>query len=190
MSKTIKQIADEIGVTKQAVRDKIAKLGLQSTLQKDGNQFVITNQQENLIRQAFSERLQSETESTLQSKPKSIDKEIYDTFQPILDTLRLELDILNNQLSVKDRQMEIKDKQIEDLSSQLLVKDKLIEDLNIRLSEAHQLTNNAQSLHVIDKGNEYTQQLITDEEPQKEKTKKQQSFWSRIFGNKENEKEE
>lgn len=30
------------------------------------------------------------------------------------------------------------------------------------------------------------QQLITDGESQKEKTKKQQSFWSRLFGNKEN----
>ena len=33
--KTIKQIADEIGVSKQAVRNQIAKLGLQSSLQKN-----------------------------------------------------------------------------------------------------------------------------------------------------------
>ena len=39
--KTIKQIADEIGVSKTAVRKKIANLGLQSSLRKNGNQFAI-----------------------------------------------------------------------------------------------------------------------------------------------------
>jgi len=32
--KTIKQIADEIGVSKQAIRNQIEKLGLQTSLQK------------------------------------------------------------------------------------------------------------------------------------------------------------
>ena len=37
--KTIKQIADELGVSKTAVRKKIENLGLQSSLRKNGNQF-------------------------------------------------------------------------------------------------------------------------------------------------------
>ena len=41
MSKTIKEIADELGVSKTAVRKKIANLGLQSGLRKNGNQFAI-----------------------------------------------------------------------------------------------------------------------------------------------------
>ena len=39
--KTIKQIADEIGVSKQSIRNEIAKQGLQSSLRKNGNQFAI-----------------------------------------------------------------------------------------------------------------------------------------------------
>ena len=37
MARTIKQIADEIGVSKTAIRKKIANLGLQSSLRKIGN---------------------------------------------------------------------------------------------------------------------------------------------------------
>jgi biotin operon repressor len=39
MGKTIKQIADEIGVSKTAVMKQIANLGLQTSLRKNGNQF-------------------------------------------------------------------------------------------------------------------------------------------------------
>lgn len=39
--KAIKQIADELGVSKTAVRKKIENLGLRSILQKNGNQFAI-----------------------------------------------------------------------------------------------------------------------------------------------------
>ena len=62
MAKTTKQIADEIGVSKQAVRDKIAKLGLHETLQRNANQICINEQQENLIKSAFLEKqMQSQT---------------------------------------------------------------------------------------------------------------------------------
>jgi len=50
--KTIKQIADEVGVSKQAIRNQIAKLGLQSSLRKNGNQFAIDEEQETAIKQS------------------------------------------------------------------------------------------------------------------------------------------
>ena len=46
MSKTIKQIADELGVSKQAVTKCIDNLGLRSTLTKNGNYFVVGDTQE------------------------------------------------------------------------------------------------------------------------------------------------
>ena len=61
--KTIRQIADEIGVSKTAVNKQIANLGLRSGLRKNGNQFAIDEQQEALIKQAFSEKSQTEIEN-------------------------------------------------------------------------------------------------------------------------------
>ena len=66
--KTIRQIADEIGVSKTAVNKQIANLGLRSGLRKNGNQFAIDEQQEALIKQAFSEKSQTEIENQTQTK--------------------------------------------------------------------------------------------------------------------------
>lgn len=55
MAKTVKKLADEIGVSKTAIMKKIENLGLHSDLQKNGNQFVISETQERLIKSAFSE---------------------------------------------------------------------------------------------------------------------------------------
>ena len=59
MAKTIKEIADELGVSKTAVSKQIANLGLRSSLRKNGNQFAIENQQEKLIKMAFTEKKNS-----------------------------------------------------------------------------------------------------------------------------------
>ena len=44
--KTIKEIAEELGVSKTAVRKQIANLELQTSLRKIGNQFAIEKEQE------------------------------------------------------------------------------------------------------------------------------------------------
>ena len=53
--KTIKQIAGEVGVTKQAVFKKIDNLGLREKLMKNSNQFMVDEETEALIKQGFSE---------------------------------------------------------------------------------------------------------------------------------------
>jgi len=97
--KTIKQIADEIGVSKQAVRKKIAKVGLQSSLRKNANQFAIDEQQEKLIKWAFSEN--SQTENANQSQTES-----QTGLQFSLRLLEQEIEFLRAQLKAKDEQLE------------------------------------------------------------------------------------
>lgn len=88
--KTIRQIADEIGVSKTAVNKQIANLGLRSGLRKNGNQFAIDEHQEALIKQAFSEKSQTENH------------EVSD----LVCVLQATIDTLQGQLEVKDRQIE------------------------------------------------------------------------------------
>lgn len=108
MSKTIKQIADEIGVSKTAVRNQIANLGLRSSLRKNGNQFAIDENEETLILQAFSEKTQTKNANQSQTKPQTANHEVSD----LVSVLQSTIDTLQGQL-------EIKDKQIEDLSEAL-----------------------------------------------------------------------
>lgn len=69
--KTIREVAEAAGVSKQAIRDKIKQVGLQGKLQKQGNAFVIDSEQEALIVKAFQLPPQSEA---LQSKRKEDEK--------------------------------------------------------------------------------------------------------------------
>ena len=96
--KTIRQIADEIGVSKTAVNKQIANLGLRSGLRKNGNQFAIDEQQEALIKQAFSEKSQTEIENQTQTE----NHEVSD----LVCVLQATIDTLQGQLEVKDRQIE------------------------------------------------------------------------------------
>ena len=63
--KTIKEIAEELGVSKTAVRKQIANLGLQTSLRKIGNQFAIEKKQETLIKSAYSQK-QTQTKNANQ----------------------------------------------------------------------------------------------------------------------------
>ena len=96
--KTIRQIADEIGVSKTAVNKQIANLGLRSGLRKNGNQFAIDEHQEALIKEAFSEKSQTEIEN----QTKTENHEVSD----LVCVLQATIDTLQGQLEVKDRQIE------------------------------------------------------------------------------------
>ena len=100
--KTIRQIADEIGVSKTAVSKQIANLGLRSGLRKNGNQFAIDEHQEALIKQAFSEKSQTEIENQTQTKSQTENHEVSD----LVCVLQATIDTLQGQLEVKDRQIE------------------------------------------------------------------------------------
>lgn len=97
--KTIKQIADELDVSKTAVRKKIENLGLQSSLRKNGNQFAIDETQEKLIKQAFSGN-QTETKNANQSQ--TANHEVSD----LVSVLETSITVLKAELEAKDRQIE------------------------------------------------------------------------------------
>ena len=151
--KTIKQIADEIGVSKTAVRKKIANLGLQSSLRKNGNQFAIGEEQERIIKSAF---LQNET----QTENANLVCEKTET------SLRLVSDLvstLQEQLREKDRQIQQQQQSIKELTAAL-------ENTTASLKAA-------QALHV----GTMQQNLLAEKEEaepiENEKQKKWYEFW-------------
>ena len=152
--KTIRQIADEIGVSKTAVNKQIANLGLRSGLRKNGNQFAIDEHQEALIKEAFSEKSQTEIENQTQTKTQTENHEVSD----LVCVLQATIDTLQGQLEVKDRQ---------------------IEKLTEALVAAQQTAAAAQALHA----GTIQQQLITGEAGVDQQEPEQKKSWfSKIFG--------
>ena len=154
--KTIRQIADEIGVSKTAVSKQIANLGLRSGLRKNGNQFAIDEHQEALIKQAFSEKSQTEIENQSQTKSQTENHEVSD----LVCVLQATIDTLQGQLEVKDRQ---------------------IEKLTEALIAAQQTAAAAQALHA----GTIQQQLVTGDaraDQQEQGSKLSKRWWRRILG--------
>lgn len=164
--KTIRQIADEIGVSKTAVNKQIANLGLRSGLQKNGNQFAIDEHQEALIKQAFSEKSQTEIENQSQTKTQTENHEVGD----LVCVLQATIDTLQGQLEVKDRQIEQQAQTITRLTD--------------ALAAAQQTAVAAQALHA----GTIQQQLVAgegEELQQERETVPRRSWWKRLFEGKD-----
>ena len=164
--KTIRQIADEIGVSKTAVNKQIANLGLRSGLRKNGNQFAIDKHQEALIKQAFSEKTQTEIENQSQTKTQTENHEVGD----LVCVLQATIDTLQGQLAVKDKQIAELNERLSECSAALLA--------------AQQTAQAAQALHAGT-----IQQQLTDgaadleqEQPQTNVVSGEKKGWfSRLF---------
>ena len=164
--KTIRQIADEIGVSKTAVNKQIANLGLRSGLRKNGNQFAIDEHQEALIKQAFLEKSQTEIENQTQTKSQTESHEVGD----LVCVLQATIDTLQGQLEVKDRQIEQQAQTITRLTD--------------ALAAAQQTAVAAQALHA----GTIQQQLVAgegEELQQKRETVPRRSWWKRLFEGKD-----
>lgn len=164
--KTIRQIADEIGVSKTAVSKQIANLGLRSGLRKNGNQFAIDEHQEALIKQAFFEKTQTEIENQSQTKTQTENREVGD----LVCVLQATIDTLQGQLEVKDRQIEQQAQTITRLTD--------------ALAAAQQTAVAAQALHA----GTIQQQLVAgegEELQQERETVPRRSWWKRLFEGKD-----
>ena len=147
--KTIKQIADELGVSKTAVRKKIENLGLQSGLQKNGNQFAITEEQENLIKSAFfgKEDVKTETKSQTETETKS----------------QTETETVSALVSMLQRELEIKNEQIR--------------ELNARLAESQKLLDQQQHLNAVSVSQNQNKVLELEAKTEEPKERWWQKLW-------------
>ena len=162
MSKTIRQIAEELGVSKQAVHQKRKSKELSTALQPftsivDGVVYISVDG-ENLIKQAFSnvncKPIDDNKTSTIYTR---VDSDIYGILKDTIDTLQ--------------EQLNVKDKQISELTETIKTQAQSInayqqKELAGKIIEGKQLIDNASS-----------------SENQKSQIKKNTIF-SKIFGNK------
>ena len=162
--KTIKQIADELGVSKTAVRKKIENLGLSGKVQTNGNRILIDDRQESLIKSAFS-KIETETEN---HKPVSEKTETLQLVSGMVSTLTEQLKEKDRQLAEKDKQLEEKDRQIKAVHELLAENQKLLDQ------QQHLNALTEQKLRLLE-------QKESQEEEQNQQPEEKQNFWSRLW---------
>jgi transcriptional regulator with XRE-family HTH domain len=148
--KTIKQIADEIGVSKQAVSQKIKKEPLSSSLRKltqiKGNTVYISEEGETLIKSTFSQSNRQPTVGEKSANKTPNDNQLHD--------------ILTATITALKEQLEVKDKQIESLTE--INKD--LSDVNKSLADSINAEQKNKLAETLIDGNE---RLIENGKPKK-----------------------
>lgn len=120
--KTIKQIADELGVSKQKVYRFIVKNHITASGEVKQSQLY-DEAAEMLIKQRLLE-----DKPYQKSHHESHQNHINDTVsEAVIELLRKELEKKNEQLQEKDRQVREKDRQISEMQAQLSMNQKLID---------------------------------------------------------------
>ena len=127
--KTIKQIADELGVSKEAIRKHLDKLPPTSVTTGANRAILVKPRGEAVLLTLVSTR-STNVGAKVKVAPTN------DTTLKLIDMLQRELDKKNKQLDVKDKQ---------------------IDELNKRLAEAFTTIGHAQQLHGADKVIELTE---------------------------------
>ena len=162
--KTIREIADEIGVSKQAVFKKIKREPLSTSLQGltstvDGR-LTVSVDGEKLIKQAFSA-------GTPSTNHQPVDGQVDGPVDGMIAVLQATIDTLQGQLEVKDRQIEQQAQTITRLSD--------------ALAAAQQTAAAAQALHA----GTMQQQFLSCEvgvDQQGQGSVQRRSWISRLFG--------
>ena len=85
MEYSIKDLAEQVGVSKQAISDKIKKLGLQNDLTRKANRFVLNENQANLVKSAFQNNNQAQTQSNFANQNSDLLYDIVKTLQSQLE---------------------------------------------------------------------------------------------------------
>lgn len=162
--KTIKELADELGVSKTAVMKKIDNLGLREKLAKNGNRLAIREPEEKLIIEAFSKK----ESTTANQKPPTKST----TANFLVGGSEELISSLLEQLKAKDLQLAKKDEQIEALQNQMI-------QTTAALLAAQESVKAAQALHAIDRKEDVL--AIEGDQEEKDLNRKWWQFWK--FGN-------
>ncbi len=202
---TIKQLADEIGVSKTAIRKKIDDEFRSLYMQeKDGVLYILPEGCE-LIKKRFRKPVETAGNVSENSKNKfaeTNENKSDSVVNQLVSMLQEQLAIKDKQIADKDKQIADKDKKIDDKDKQIADKDKQIADLLLRLSENTMVAYTetlkslqaAQALHAGTIQTQLIEGEIAETGAQKpaETTENQsengtkKGFWRKIFHSKNN----
>lgn len=177
MSKTIKQIADELGVSKQAVQKRLSREPLYTSVAPyistvSGVKYIEVVG-EKIIKSAFSK---SGVDSlSIDKSDLYIDKS--DLYTPIIEMLQVTIDTLQGQLVTKDEQIKGQQEQIMSLEAELERERQHAREQSDKFAV---LADQAQQLNAADKK---TLMLIEGKE-----SNRKLSFWERRAAKKSEKK--
>lgn len=168
MEITIKELADELGVSKPTVSKAIDALGIQGELRKVGNRFVLSESQAAAVK---SQILQSgETETP----PKPQDETENEPPKPQSEMEKSLISLLESQITILQEQLTVKDSQIAAQQDQ-------IKQLTQSLHDTTAALTAAQALHAGTIKQQLTDKQVVSEGQSEPEPEERQGFFKRFF---------
>lgn len=192
MSKTIKEIADELGYSKTYISKIIKTNGLQTSLRKNGNKFVVGEELELLIKEHLNKQSQTNNANKTKTQNEIANKKTETVFenannadissynddttienkrQKKDDVTKEMFDFLREQIRQKDLQISQKDEQLVELNERLKETIIMLNDTRKELSSTYGLIETNQEV-------KNTDDIQVDKV--KEDTRKQK-WWQRFW---------
>ena len=191
MQMTIRQLANELGVSKTTINKIISGLGVQHTIQKVGNKYLLSETQILQIKMQLAQHEKSKTENLKsqtddqKSKTENL-KSQTDDQKSKTENLKSQTDN-QNLILILEKQLAIKDEQIMDYREQIKFYQEQILMLTQSLHDATTALTAAQALHAgtIQKQLTDHSEIAESSSDYHKQPKKKQSFFSRLFDRKE-----
>ena len=191
MGMTIKQLADQLGVSKTTISKTISALGLSNRLNRSGNKYIISEDQTEQIKmqiansrpQTASDKSQTASDKSQTASDKS--QTASDKSQTASDKSQLEnqialIELLQKQLALLNEQLSIKDGQITAYQEQIRILTDSLHDATVALTAE-------QALHAGTIQRQLKEQINSKEEAaldHQEQPNHKQSIFSKLFGRK------
>ena len=196
MEMTIKQLADELGVSKTTISKAVLVLGFNGKLHKVSNRYMLSEMQISQIKSKISQFSQTDEEKKTQISPTlQTDEEKKLQISPTLQTdeeekmqislLKQQNAILQQQLSVLSKQLSVKDEQIKLLQEQLIAKDDQIGQITSAMESMATALAAEQALHAGTIQKQLTEHSLMDQPSDEEQSKRKQGIFSKLFGKRE-----
>ena len=193
MEMTIKQLADELAVSKSTIGRAIVQLGFQDQLCKIGNKYMLSETQ---ILQIKLQLSKDEEEKSLQANSKTLHEE-EKSLQASSKTLHEEEKSLQadsktlheeeKSLQANSKTLHEEEKSLQANSHQIQILQEQIGQLTVTMESMATALNAAQALHAGTIQKQLTEHSDSMEQmPDQEQPKQKKGIFSRLFGRKEN----
>ena len=179
---TIKQLANELDVSKQTISNVIAQLGLQGKVRRVGNRYMLSEIQVAQVKLKISE----DTPEKIQSSSEKSGKSPNEVLQCQLSMVDKQLAIKDSQIQMLQEQLATKDSQIRLLQEQLIAKDSQIGQITAAMESMATAFTATQALHAVTIQKQLSEHSAMDQLSDVEQPKQKQGLFSRLFGRKEN----
>lgn len=156
--KTIRELADELGVSKQRIQQIIAKLSPSETPNKDGNRYVLNARDVKNIKRFMG--FENENSSTSESANRFVD---YDVYLDVINSIKEKDEQIKSLLEVQKQTQNLLDQQ-----QRLALQDKkLLEEYKAEIKDLKSLNMPTQDIKKEDYSQKETTTDYIKELPQK-----------------------